>query len=111
MAFRADIVTIRTPVRMMASNDGGIQKRAQKDLKKLKKVFTLVQTEGDQRRAELDKQLREVSQGVDKISKKNVNKLQDIFADTYVDDISDTLDLIDDEFDVAGDAITFKPVK
>ena len=105
------MITIRAPVRMMASNDGGIQKRAQKDLKKLKKVFTLVQTEGDQRRADLDKQLREISEGVDKIAREDVKKLQGIFADTYVDDINDTLDLSDGDFDVAGDAIIFKPVK
>jgi len=110
------MISIRAPVRMMASNDDGTQKRVQKDLKKQIKVFTLVQTEGDQRRADMDKQLRELSEGVDKLAKKDDKKLQEIFVDTYVDDIDDTLDLDDDvDFVFVGDSITFKsfnpPVK
>ena len=111
MYYIIPMISIRAPVKMMASTDGGIQKRAQKDLKKLKKVFTLVQTEGDQRRADVDKQLREISEGIDKIAKKDVKKLQEIFVDTYVDDIDDTLDLDDDDFETFGDAITFKSKK
>jgi len=103
------MIAIRTPVTMMAKKDkkdNDFQKRAQKDTKKISKAFDKVFKGGDKRREDIGKNLQSFVDDIDKLAKKDVKKIQEIFADDT--DIEETIDLEDDGETTSGDVIIFK---
>ena len=72
------MISVRASVKVMAASDAGKQKRVRK--------------ENDRRRSSVYRQLREISKDLTKLSKdldtlpqKDVEKLQEIFADIFDD--------------------------
>ena len=95
--------TLRTPV-MMASNNN-FQKRVQKDSKKVSKAFDKLNKESEVRREDLNKNLKSWVEELDKLAKKDVKRIQDLFEDT---DLEGTIDIDEDNFDTIDDVVVFK---
>ena len=98
------LATLRTPV-MMASNSNNFQKRVQKDSKKVSKAVEKLGKESEVRREDLNKNLKSWVEELDKLAKKDVQRIKDIFEDT---DIEGTIDIDDDDFDTIDDVVVFK---
>lgn len=99
------MLTIRTPVRAMASsneNKNNFSKRVQKDVNKLTAAFDKLK---EQPRPDLGKHLKAVVDDIDKTAKKDVKKLQELFAST---DADSTIDIDDDDFTEVDGVVTFK---
>ena len=97
------LATLRTPV-MMASNNN-FQKRVQKDSKKVSKAFDKLNKESEVRREDLNKNLKSWVEELDKLAKKDVKRIQDLFEDT---DLEGTIDIDEDNFDTIDDVVVFK---
>jgi len=101
------MLAIRTPVTMMAKKDNDFQKRVRKDSKKITKAFDKIFKGGDKRREDMGKDLQSFIDDIDKMAKKDVKKIQEIFADDT--DIEETIDLEDGNETTSGDdVIIFK---
>jgi hypothetical protein len=101
------LATLRTPV-MMASNNknnNDFQKRIKKDSKKVSKAFDKINKESEVRREDLSKNLKSWVEEIDKLAKKDVKKIQEIFEDS---DIEGTIDIDDDDFETVDDVVVFK---
>ena len=97
------LATLRTPV-MMASNNN-FQKRVQKDSKKVSKAFDKLNKESEVRREDLNKNLKSWVEELDKLAKKDVKRIQDLFEDT---NLEGTIDIDEDNFDTIDDVVVFK---
>jgi len=95
------LATIRTPV-IMASNNN-FQKRIQKDTKKVSKAFDKISKESEVRRDDLGKNLKSWVEDLDKLAKKDLKKIQELFEDSDV-----SVDIDDDNFDTVDDIVVFK---
>ena len=98
------LATLRTPI-TMASNSNNFQKRVQKDSKKVSKAVEKLGKESEVRREDLNKNLKSWVEELDKLAKKDVQRIKDIFEDT---DIEGTIDIDDDDFDTIDDVVVFK---
>ena len=97
------LATLRTPV-MMASNIN-FQKRVQKDSKKVSKAFDKLNKESEIRREDLNKNLKSWVEELDKLAKKDVKRIQELFEET---DLEGTIDIDEDNFDTIDDVVIFK---
>ena len=97
------LATLRTPV-MMASNIN-FQKRVQKDSKKVSKAFDKLNKESEIRREDLNKNLKSWVEELDKLAKKDVKRIQELFEET---DLEGTIDIDVDNFDTIDDVVIFK---
>ena len=97
------LATLRTPV-MMASNIN-FQKRVQKDSKKVSKAFDKLNKESEVRREDLNKNLKSWVEELDKLAKKDVKRIQELFEET---DLEGTIDIDEDNFDTIDDVVIFK---
>lgn len=95
------LTSIRTPV-IMASNNN-FQKRIQKDTKKVSKAFDKISKESEVRRDDLGKNLKSWVEDLDKLAKKDLKKIQELFEDSDV-----SVDIDDDNFDTVDDIVVFK---
>jgi len=95
------MLTIRTPM-IMASNNN-FQKRIQKDTKKVSKAFDKISKESEVRRDDLGKNLKSWVEDLDKLAKKDLKKIQELFEDSDV-----SVDIDDDNFDTVDDIVVFK---
>lgn len=100
------ILAARIPVTMMAKKDNDFQKRVQKDTKKITAAFDKIFKGGDKRREDMGKNLQSFVDDIDKMAKKDVKKLQEIFAEDT--DIEETIDLEDGNETTSDDVIIFK---
>ena len=98
------LATLRTPV-VMASNNNNFQKRAQKDSKKVSKAFDKLNKESEVRREDLNKNLKSWVEELDKLAKKDVKRIQELFEET---DLEGTIDIDEDNFDTIDDVVVFK---
>lgn len=94
------MATLRVPVTMASNNkkNNDFQKRIQKDSKKISKAFDKINKESEVRRNSWVEEL-------DKLAKKDVQRIKDIFEDS---DIEVTVDIDDDDFDTVDDVVVFK---
>jgi tRNA uridine 5-carbamoylmethylation protein Kti12 len=102
------LATLRAPVMMSSStnkNDNGFQKRIKKDSKKVSKAFDKLNKESEVRREDLSKNLKSWVEEIDKLAKKDVKKIQEIFEDS---DNDGTIDIDDDDFETVDDVVVFK---
>ena len=104
------LATLRTPVIMASNNNknknnNDFQKRIQKDSKKVSKAFDKINKEGEVRRNDLSKNLNSWMEELDKLAKKDVKRIQEIFEDS---DIDSTVDIDEDDFDIVDDVVVFK---
>lgn len=99
------MLAIRTPVRAMALNENknDFSKRVQKDVRKLTVAFDKLK---EQPRPDLSKHLKAIVDDIDKTAKKDLKKLQELFASTDTDSTIDIDD--DDDFTEVGGVVTFK---
>jgi len=97
------MATLRAPV-MMASNNN-FQKRIQKDSKKVSKEFDKINKESEVRRNDLSKNLNSWIEELDKLAKKDVKRVQELFEDS---DIEVSVDIDEDDFDTVDDVVVFK---
>ena len=98
------LATLRTPV-AMSSSTNNFQKRIKKDSKKVSKAVEKLNKESEVRREDLNKNLKSWVEELDKLAKKDVQRIKDIFEDT---DIEGTIDIDDDDFDTIDDVVVFK---
>ena len=98
------LATLRVPV-TMASNNNNFQKRIQKDSKKVSKAFDKLSKESEVRREDLSKNLKSWVDELDKLAKKDVKRIQEIFEDS---DIEVSIDINEDDFDTVDDVVVFK---
>ena len=98
------LATLRVPVTMMASNNN-FQKRVQKDSKKVSKAFDKLNKESEVRREDLNKNLKSWVEELDKLAKKDVKRIQELFEET---DLEGTIDIDEDNFDTIDDVVIFK---
>ena len=98
------LATMRVPV-TMASNNNNFQKRIQKDSKKVSKAFDKLSKESEVRREDLSKNLKSWVDELDKLAKKDVKRIQEIFEDS---DIEVSIDINEDDFDTVDDVVVFK---
>ena len=98
------LATLRTPI-IMASNNNNFQKRIQKDSKKVSKAVEKLSKESEVRRNDLSKNLNSWIEELDKLAKKDVKRIQEIFEDS---DIEVTVDIDEDDFDTVDDVVVFK---
>jgi predicted outer membrane protein len=102
------LATLRVPVTMSSStnkNNNDFQKRIKKDSKKVSKAFEKINKESEVRREDLSKNLKSWVEELDKLAKKDVKKIQEIFEDS---DIEGTIDIDEDNFDTVDDVVIFK---
>lgn len=101
------LATLRVPVTMASNNNknNDFQKRIKKDSKKVSKAFDKINKESEVRRNDLSKNLNSWVEELDKLAKKDVQRIKDIFEDS---DIEDTVDIDDDDFDTVDDVVVFK---
>lgn len=104
------MATLRVPVIMASSNknnknNNDFQKRIKKDSKKVSKAFDKINKESEVRREDLSKNLKSWVEEIDKLAKKDVKKLQELFEDS---DIEGTVDIDDDDFETVDDVVVFK---
>ena len=102
------LATLRVPVTMSSStnkNNNDFQKRIKKDSSKVSKAFDKLNKESEVRRNDLNKNLKSWAEELDKLAKKDVQRIKDIFEDT---DIEGTIDIDDDDFDTIDDVVVFK---
>ena len=104
------LATLRVPVTMASSNknnknNNDFQKRIQKDSKKVSKAFDKINKESEVRREDLSKNLKSWVEEIDKLAKKDVKKLQELFEDS---DIEGTVDIDDGDFETVDDVVVFK---
>jgi hypothetical protein len=104
------LATLRVPVIMASSNknnknNNDFQKRIKKDSKKVSKAFDKINKESEVRRNDLSKNLNSWVEEIDKLAKKDVKKLQELFEDS---DIEGTVDIDDDDFETVDDVVVFK---
>jgi len=101
------LATLRVPVTMASSNknNNDFQKRIKKDSKKISKAFDKINKESEVRREDLSKNLKSWVEEIDKLAKKDVKKIQEIFEDS---DIEGTVDIDDDDFETVDDVVVFK---
>lgn len=92
------VSSVRSPVKMSAD----FKKRADKDVKKINKIFERVKKESETRREKMKINLDELVKNLDKTARDDVEKLTKIFED----DVEETIDTID--FEEVNDIITFK---
>lgn len=97
------LTALRAPV-IMASNNN-FQKRVQKDSKKVSKAFDKLSKESEARRNDLSKNLKSMVDELDKLARKDVKKVQELFGDS---DIESTIDIDEDNFATDDDVIIFK---
>jgi hypothetical protein len=95
------LTSIRAPV-IMASNNN-FQKRIQKDTKKVSKAFDKISKESEVRRDDLGKNLKSWVEDLDKLAKKDLKKIQELFEDSDV-----SVDIDEDNFDTVDDIVVFK---
>jgi len=86
----------------MASNNN-FQKRIQKDTKKVSKAFDKISKESEVRRDDLGKNLKSWVEDLDKLAKKDLKKIQELFEDSDV-----SVDIDEDNFDTVDDIVVFK---
>ena len=98
------LATLRTPV-SMASSTNNFQKRIKKDSKKVSKAVEKLNKESEVRRNDLNKNLKSWVEELDKLAKKDVQRIKDIFEDS---DIDSTIDIDDDNFETIDDVVVFK---
>jgi len=99
---------MRVPVTMASStnkNNNDFQKRIKKDSKKVTKAFEKINKESEVRRDDLNRTLKSWVEELDKLAKKDVKKIQDLFEDS---DIEGTIDIDDDDFETVDDVVVFK---
>ena len=101
------LATLRAPV-MMSSNNNNFQKRIKKDSKKISNAFDKINKESEVRRNDLSKNLNSWMEELDKLAKKDVKRIQEIFEDS---DIDSTVDIDEDDFDIVDDVVVFKATK
>jgi hypothetical protein len=102
------LATLRTPVMMSSSsnkNNNDFQKRIKKDSKKVSKAFDKINKESEIRREDLSKNLKSWVEEIDKLAKKDVKKIQELFEDS---DIEGTVDIDEDDFETVDDVVVFK---
>jgi hypothetical protein len=102
------LATLRVPVTMSSSsnkNNNDFQKRIKKDSKKVSKAFDKINKESEIRREDLSKNLKSWVEEIDKLAKKDVKKIQELFEDS---DIEGTVDIDEDDFDTVDDVVVFK---
>lgn len=98
------LATLRTPI-TMASSSNNFQKRVQKDSKKVSKAFDKLNKESEVRREDLNKNLKSWVEELDKLAKKDVKRIQELFEET---DLEGTIDIDEDNFDTIDDVVVFK---
>ena len=98
------LATLRTPV-VMSSSTNNFQKRVQKDSKKVSKAFDKLNKESEVRREDLNKNLKSWMEEIDKLAKKDVKRIQELFEET---DLEGTIDIDEDNFDTIDDVVVFK---
>ena len=99
------LATLRTTPVVMASNNNNFQKRVQKDSKKISKAFDKLNKESEVRREDLSKNLKSWVEELDKLAKKDVQRVKDIFGDS---DNEVSVDIDVDDFDTVDDIVVFK---
>ena len=102
------LATLRVPVTMASStnkNNNDFQKRIKKDSKKVSKAFEKINKESEVRRDDLNRTLKSWVDELDKLAKKDVKRIQDLFEDS---DIEGTIDIDEDNFDTIDDVVIFK---
>ena len=99
------LATLRIPVMMASSNNNDFQKRIKKDSKKVSKAFGKINKESEARREDLNKNLKSWVEELDKLAKKDVQRIKDIFEET---DLEGTIDIDEDNFDTIDDIVVFK---
>ena len=104
------LATLRVPVTMASNNNknknnNDFQKRIQKDSKKVSKAFDKINKESEVRRNDLSKNLNSWMEELDKLAKKDVQRIKDIFEDS---DIDSTVDIDEDDFVTVDDVVVFK---
>lgn len=92
------IVSVRSPVKMSAD----FKKRADKDVKKINKIFERVKKESETRREKMKSTMDELVKNLDKTARDDVEKLTKIFDDN----VEETIDVAD--FEEVNDIVTFK---
>lgn len=97
------LATMRVPVTMASNNN--FQKRIQNDSKKVSKAFDKLNKESEVRREDLTKNLKSWVEELDKLAKKDVKKIQELFEDS---DIESTIDSDYDNFETIDDVVVFK---
>ena len=97
------LATMRVPVTMASNNN--FQKRIQNDSKKVSKAFDKLNKESEVRREDLTKNLKSWVEELDKLAKKDVKKIQELFEDS---DIESTIDSDHDNFETIDDVVVFK---
>ena len=97
------LATMRVPVTMASNND--FQKRIKKDSKKVSKAVYKLSKESKVRREDLSKNLKSWVDELDKLAKKDVQRIKDIFEDS---DIEVSVDIDEDDFDTIDDVVVFK---
>ena len=96
------LATMRVPVTMASNNN--FQKRIQNDSKKVSKAFDKLNKESEVRREDLTKNLKSWVEELDKLAKKDVKKIQELFEDS---DIESTIDSDYDNFETIDDVVVF----
>ena len=102
------LATMRVHVTMASStnkNNNDFQKRIKKDSKKVTKAFGKLNKESEVRRDDLNRTLKSWVEELDKLAKKDVKRIQEIFEDS---DNDSTIDIDDDDFDTVDDVVVFK---
>jgi DNA-directed RNA polymerase specialized sigma subunit len=99
------LATLRTTPVMMASTNNDFQKRIKKDSKKVTKAFDKLNKESEVRRDDLNRTLKSWVEELDKLAKRDVKKIQEIFEDS---DNEGTIDIEDDDFETVDDVVVFK---
>ena len=102
------LATLRVPVTMSSSsnkNNNDFQKRIKKDTQKVSKAFDKLNKESEVRREDLSKNLNSWMEELDKLAKKDVKRIQEIFEDS---DIEVSVDIDEDDFDTVDDIVVFK---
>lgn len=102
------LATLRVPVTMSSStnkNNNNFQKRIQKDSKKVSKAFDKINKESEVRRNDLSKNLNSWIEELDKLAKKDVKRVQELFEDS---DTEVSIDIDEDDFDTVDDVVVFK---
>jgi predicted outer membrane protein len=101
------LATLRVPVTMASNNknNNDFQKRIKKDSRKVSKAVDKLSKESEVRREDLSKNLKSWVEELDKLAKKDVKKIQEIFEDS---DIEGTIDIDDDDFETVDDVVVFK---
>jgi hypothetical protein len=69
------------------------------------KAFEKINKESEVRRDDLNRTLKSWVDELDKLAKKDVKRIQDLFEDS---DIEGTIDIDEDNFDTIDDVVIFK---